>query len=343
MGMASHDIDFLHCLFGARRRCVPTSDLAAATSADRSVLEVDADDVGAGVADGERAPGHPGDERRRAREQPPGWSCSAATARPIDGSIMGGELDTRVRAVHIDRDGELAVAASTRMPRSSVERLERRAAGAIRSLALMLEDWLPAFDGEPAPKSTWRRLAGAARGRRHRHSLRRRWVDLDRGGEVAPGISRRPGHRRQQGRRSVVAGLARRGLRVAGCARVADAAGTLNDEEIGAHFSLDVDDDASVSRRCGRSARLDGRRGGEQRRSSSNGAVTPERCAPTRFAFETNVFGAIRYPRHATALRRSPAPHRQRLQQARSLGLATTDGGGTRRNHCSATTCPKPR
>jgi predicted dehydrogenase len=69
----------------------------------------------------------------------------------IDGSIMGGEQDTRVRAVHVDREGELVVDASTRMPRSGAELPKRRAAGAIRSLALMLEDWLPAFDGEPAP------------------------------------------------------------------------------------------------------------------------------------------------------------------------------------------------
>jgi predicted dehydrogenase len=63
---------------------------------------------------------------------------------------MGGEQDTTVRAVHIDREGEFEVAASTRMPRSGAELPKRRAAGAIRSLALMLEDWLPAFDGEPA-------------------------------------------------------------------------------------------------------------------------------------------------------------------------------------------------
>ncbi len=40
---------------------------------------------------------------------------------------------------------------NTRMPRSGAELPKRRAAGAIRSLAVMLEDWLPAFSGGPAP------------------------------------------------------------------------------------------------------------------------------------------------------------------------------------------------
>ncbi len=40
---------------------------------------------------------------------------------------------------------------STRSPRAGLPLPERRAAGAIRSLALMLEDWLPAFVGLPAP------------------------------------------------------------------------------------------------------------------------------------------------------------------------------------------------
>ena len=38
-----------------------------------------------------------------------------------------------------------------RLPRSGLELPKRRAAGAIRSLAVMLEDWLPAFEGKPAP------------------------------------------------------------------------------------------------------------------------------------------------------------------------------------------------
>ena len=42
------------------------------------------------------------------------------------------------------------VAPSDRMPRSGRELPKRRAAGAIRSLALLLEDWLPAFSGQPS-------------------------------------------------------------------------------------------------------------------------------------------------------------------------------------------------
>jgi predicted dehydrogenase len=69
----------------------------------------------------------------------------------VGGTIMGAEAATSVRAFRVDREEEIAVPASSRMPRSGVELPKRRAAGAIRSLALMLEDWLPAFRGEPAP------------------------------------------------------------------------------------------------------------------------------------------------------------------------------------------------
>lgn len=155
MGMASHDIDFLLCLFGAPvavcadvRTTVPRR-----TRPDGSVLEVDADDTSVLIlrmADGLLATlatsviGF-GSNRRELELLGSDGTLS------IDASIMGGELDARIRALHVDRDDEVAVAASTRMPRSGAELPKRRAAGAIRSLALMLEDWLPAFDGQPAP------------------------------------------------------------------------------------------------------------------------------------------------------------------------------------------------
>jgi hypothetical protein len=44
-----------------------------------------------------------------------------------------------------------AVEGVAREPASGLPIPARRAGGAIRSLALMLEDWLPAFAGEPAP------------------------------------------------------------------------------------------------------------------------------------------------------------------------------------------------
>ena len=54
-------------------------------------------------------------------------------------------------------DRELAVVPpSTREPRSGLPVPARRAGGAIRSQALMLEDWLPAFDGKPTQVPTLR-------------------------------------------------------------------------------------------------------------------------------------------------------------------------------------------
>jgi predicted dehydrogenase len=96
-------------------------------------------------------------------------------------SIVAGGEDTTVRAVHVDREGEFEVAQSTRMPRSGAELPKRRAASAIRSLALMLEDWLPAFDGEPAPgvptlSDGW--LVQAVVDASRRSAAGEGWVDL---------------------------------------------------------------------------------------------------------------------------------------------------------------------
>ena len=66
----------------------------------------------------------------------------------VDGSVQG---DVAIRALHVGDDAPTVVPGSARVPRSGAELPKRRAAGAIRSLALMLEDWLPAFDGLPAP------------------------------------------------------------------------------------------------------------------------------------------------------------------------------------------------
>jgi predicted dehydrogenase len=72
------------------------------------------------------------------------------------------------------------------MPRSGVELPKRRAAGAIRSLALMLEDWLPAFDGEPAPgvptlRDGW--LVQAVVDAARRSAAGAGWVDLTAGAD----------------------------------------------------------------------------------------------------------------------------------------------------------------
>jgi predicted dehydrogenase len=191
MGMASHDIDFLHCLFGAPAAvCADVrTTVPQRTRPDGSVLEVDADDTSVLVlrmANGLLATLATsvvglGSNRRELE------LLGGDGAISIDGSIMGGEQDTTVRAVHVDRKGEVAVAASTRMPRSGAELPRRRAAGAIRSLALMLEDWLPAFEGEPAPgvptlRDGW--LVQAVVDAARRSAAGEGWVDLGASGDA---------------------------------------------------------------------------------------------------------------------------------------------------------------
>jgi predicted dehydrogenase len=195
LGMASHDIDFLHCLFGAPSSlCADVrTTVPRRTRPDGSVLEVDADDTSVLIlrmANGllaTLATSVVGLGSNRRELELLGGDGSIT----IEGSIMGGEHDSTVRAVHVDGEGEVAVAASTRMPRSGVELPKRRAAGAIRSLALMLEDWLPAFDGEPTPgvptlRDGW--LVQAVVDAARRSAAGDGWVDIGAEGD-ADGMS----------------------------------------------------------------------------------------------------------------------------------------------------------
>jgi predicted dehydrogenase len=65
----------------------------------------------------------------------------------IDGTLFASEL----KAGRVGDEGLSLVPGSTRMPRSGIALPKRKATTAIRALALMLEDWLPAFEGLPAP------------------------------------------------------------------------------------------------------------------------------------------------------------------------------------------------
>jgi predicted dehydrogenase len=189
MGMASHDIDFLNALFGAPvALCADVkTTLPRRTRPDGSVLDVDADDTSVLVL---RLPEEVlatvatcvvglGSNRRELE------LLGSDGALSIDAGIMGPDADASIRAVHVDGGEERAVSASSRMPRSGIELPKRRAAGAIRSLALMLEDWLPAFDGEPTRgvptlRDGWlvQHVVDAAR----RSAAGDGWVDLAGGG-----------------------------------------------------------------------------------------------------------------------------------------------------------------
>jgi predicted dehydrogenase len=97
-----------------------------------------------------------------------------------DGLLMA-EHEPEVRTASIHADGLSILEPSTRMPRSGAELPKRRAAGAIRALALLLEEWLPAFDGQPSMAPSLQdghrvqRVVDAAR----RSSAGAGWVMLD--------------------------------------------------------------------------------------------------------------------------------------------------------------------
>jgi predicted dehydrogenase len=183
MGLSSHDIDFFTFLLGDPEAvCADVrSSVPIRRRPDGSEVEVDADDTsvvllrmrsGALVTISTSVVGL----HHNRRELDLLGSEGAIT---VEGAIQGGE--PVVRAGRAGDDGLHEVPPSDRMPRSGIELPKRRAAGAIRSLALMLEDWLPAFDGKPAPgvptlADGWRvqRVVDAAR----RSSAGEGWVPL---------------------------------------------------------------------------------------------------------------------------------------------------------------------
>ena len=67
----------------------------------------------------------------------------------VEGHIQGAQ-DTSLRAAKTGGEW-VDLPLSTREPHSDVEIPKRRAGEAIRALALMLEDWLPAFSGRHTP------------------------------------------------------------------------------------------------------------------------------------------------------------------------------------------------
>ena len=152
MGMGSHDLDFLCALFGEPeavcadvRTSVPTRPRA-----DGSTLEVDADDTSVVLL-----------------RMQNGMLASVATTAvalqqdfrsfevfgsegslSMEGSVMG-EQPAEIRSGAVGQDDLVSIPGSDRMPASGLPLPARRAASAIRSLALLLEDWAPAFSAGP--------------------------------------------------------------------------------------------------------------------------------------------------------------------------------------------------
>src|SRR6202789_2328468 len=205
LGMASHDIDYLYCLFGVPeavcadvRVTIPTR-----TRADGSEFTADADDTaslllrwssGLGASISLTTVGlHTGS---RYRFEAFG---SAGTAE-IDGTVFGGTV--RAGRAGEERLRELALSDAAVSDPSAIPATGRRSAP-IRALALMLERWLPSVRGSasPAPAKAGRggerrrpqrsdaaRRAGCAAG------YRRRAAELGRGRlGVAAGLTCRDG------------------------------------------------------------------------------------------------------------------------------------------------------
>jgi len=153
MGMGSHDLDYTCALFGEPaavcadiRNSVPQRPRA-----DGSILDVDADDssvvllrmqngMTVNIATTAIALGG----NFRAFD-----AFGSAGSLTIGGAVMG-DTETVVRATSAASGATEVLQPVHRAAASGIEPPARRAASSILSLALMLEDWLPAFDGQPA-------------------------------------------------------------------------------------------------------------------------------------------------------------------------------------------------
>jgi predicted dehydrogenase len=150
MGMGSHDIDFLCAMFGEPEAvCADVrTTVSRRPREDGSMLDVDADDttvlamrmangmivsiLTTAVAYGRNFRGFE--------------AYGSGGSLFMDGLLMGEERMV-LRSARVG-EAPTEVDYVDRRPRSGIEAPRRRAAGAITSLALMLEEWLPMFEGE---------------------------------------------------------------------------------------------------------------------------------------------------------------------------------------------------
>ncbi|HEX3899735.1 MAG TPA: Gfo/Idh/MocA family oxidoreductase [Mycobacteriales bacterium] len=156
MGLSSHDIDFLTALFGEPEAVC--ADVRTSTPIrereDGTPLEVTADDTstvlmrmksGVSVSVASSMIGLHVD--RRVLE-----AYGSEGTIEITSTLMGGESASAIHAAKVGESALRDIALSDRRPRSGVAIPSRRAGSAILALSLMLEDWLPAFDGLPTPR-----------------------------------------------------------------------------------------------------------------------------------------------------------------------------------------------
>jgi predicted dehydrogenase len=153
LGLASHDLDYACCLFGEPEAvCADVrTSVPRRKRPDGTELEVDADDTSTVILrmrSGVSALVSTSVVGLHTRDSYRLEAFGSDGTVMIDGTLFSSEL----RAGRVGDEGLSIVPGSTRMPRSGIEIPKRKAAAAIRALALMLEDWLPAFDGKSVPR-----------------------------------------------------------------------------------------------------------------------------------------------------------------------------------------------
>jgi predicted dehydrogenase len=152
MGLSSHDIDYLCFLLGTPEAvCADVrTTVPARQRPDGSTVDVDADDTsvvllrmqsGALATISTSVVGLHTNRRQLELVGSDGTIM-------VDGPVQGG--DATVLAGGLGDEGLRSIPQSERTVRSGLAPPKRRAAGAIQALALMLEDWLPAFGGKSA-------------------------------------------------------------------------------------------------------------------------------------------------------------------------------------------------
>jgi predicted dehydrogenase len=155
-GMLSHDIDWICTMFGepvAICADVGTS-IPQVTLRDGTQVKVTADDTTAillRLASGARAE----ISASVVGAHTAGWRFEAFG---VDGTIVasGGRGPQLLSTARATDDGLASWAGEHRLPLSRPELPARGATGPILAMALMLEDWLPAFTGAATPVPTFR-------------------------------------------------------------------------------------------------------------------------------------------------------------------------------------------
>ena len=155
-GMASHDIDYLQTLFGrVESVCADVrSSVPVRRREDGTELQVDADDTSALLMRLESG------ALAVLTTSVVGYQAGANffDALGTDGTLEIARVGTQTVSSYrrVGDDDAATISPSTREVRSGRPLPERRSAGAIRSQVFLLEDWLPAFDGEPTRAPTVR-------------------------------------------------------------------------------------------------------------------------------------------------------------------------------------------